>query len=217
MDDRLRRVAAQVRPGSRLADIGTDHAYLPIHLVSAGICPSAIASDLRIGPVESARRHVAAAGLSERVQVRLGDGLDPVAPDEVDDIVIAGMGGETIAAILGAAAWIRDERYRLILQPMTRPEELRRYLLTNGFSLLRESVARDGGHLYTVMTAAFTGAAPVTDEAAYYRGALGVDGREYLQKEIDRLKKKEHGCRLAEKTDEADRWRDLIERLEGSL
>lgn len=117
LDIRLQKVAALVRPGSRLADIGTDHAYLPTALVQRGVCPTAIASDVRPGPVQAARRTVEAAGLNDKIDVRLGDGLEPIRPDEAEDIVIAGMGGETIAAILAAAPWVKDGRYRLICSP----------------------------------------------------------------------------------------------------
>ena len=216
-DERLLCIASMVRENGRVADIGTDHAYLPIHLVQTGRCPSAIASDVRVGPTESARRNVAEAGLSLRIDVRLGDGLSGISPDEVDDIVIAGMGGETIAAILEAAAWVQNPRYRLVLQPMTRAEELRRYLLTNGFSIRTEQVIRDGHRLYTVMTAAYTAQAPVTDETQYYRGALGKEGRAYLEKEVERLKKKQEGCCRAGHTEDALHWQHLIEALEADV
>ena len=217
LDNRLLCAASLVRPGSRVADIGTDHAYLPVYLVKHGICPSAIASDIRRGPADNARQNVAQAGLSDCIEVRLGDGLAGIAPDEVDDIVIAGMGGETIADILQAAVWVRHARYHLVLQPMTRPEQLRRYLLTNGFALEQEHVIQDGRHLYTVMAASYTGAPPITDEAAYYRGALGADGRDFLQKEIDRLHRQEQGARLSGNEPEAARLKILIDRLEDSL
>ncbi len=214
-DTRLLTAATLVRPGSRMADIGTDHAYLPIYLVESAICPAAIASDIRPGPADSARKNVATAGLSAQIDVRLGDGLSGISPDEVDDIVIAGMGGETIATILQAAEWVKNAHYRLVLQPMTRPEELRRWLLTNGFAILCERLVADGHHLYTVMAAEFTGAAPVTDEAAYYRGALGADGRPFLEKEIARLRKKTEGLTAAGSTEEAATLQNLIVRLEG--
>ena len=218
LDDRLLCAASLVRPGSRVADIGTDHAYLPLYLVEQGLCPSAIASDVRPGPADSARRHVSEAGLSDRIMVRLGDGLVGIAPDEVDDIVIAGMGGETIAAILQTAPWVKSDRYRLVLQPMTRSEQLRRWLLTNGFTLLTERVTQDGKHLYTVIAAAYTGAPPVTEEVAYYRGALtGEDGAAFLAKEIVRLTKQQAGCRVSGNQPQADRLQQLIEQLEGSL
>jgi len=217
LDNRLLCVASLIRPGSRAADIGTDHAYLPVYVVQKGICPHVIASDIRPGPAAVARGHVEQAGLADRIEVRLGDGLAGIRPDEADDILIAGMGGETIAAILQAAPWVKNNRYHLVLQPMTRPEKLREYLLTNGFSLTRERVTRVGRHLYTIIAAGYTGAAPVTDEAAYYRGALPADGLEFLQKEIDRLRQQERGCRLTGQTAQATHWHQLIDRLEASL
>lgn len=151
LDKRLRCVAGLVRPGSVLADIGTDHAHLPVWLVKEGVCPRAVAADIRIGPAAAARRSVEAAGLEERIDVRVGDGLAPLCPGEADDIVIAGMGGETIASILEAAPWTKDGRYRLILQPMTRHECLRRFLLTGGFDILSEQIVQEGRRRYLVL------------------------------------------------------------------
>ena len=157
LDARLRQVAAFVRQGSRLADIGTDHAFLPVELVKSGRCTYAVASDVRVGPVAAATRTVSEAGLQDKIAIRLGDGLSTVSEDEVDDIVIAGMGGETIAMILAAALWVNNGRYRLILQPMTRAEKLRRYLWESGFAILAEEVVHDGRHWYTVIHTAYTG------------------------------------------------------------
>lgn len=114
---------------------------------------------------------------------------------EADDIVIAGMGGETIAAILrnGLSRWLPEGREALgrmafLLQPMSRPEELRRMLLTGGFSLFEEKTVEEGGHLYTVMRAGYTGAPPCTDEASFYIGALSPkDGAAFLRKQRIRL------------------------------
>lgn len=192
LDCRLQAVAAFVRPGSRLADVGTDHALLPCALVATGHCPGAIATDIRRGPTEAARRSVVSAGLSDRIDVRLGDGLSTVRAEEVEDIVIAGMGGETIAAILEAASWIHDPRYRLILQPMTRAERLRRYLFEDGFAILEESPVKDGHHHYTVLCVEYTGNRYTPDEAACYVGRLPVPGgNDFLNGVCVRLRKQE--------------------------
>lgn len=204
LDKRLRCVADMVRPGSRLADIGTDHAYLPTELVSSGRCPHAIACDIRPGPADAAQRTVREAGLTERIEVRLGNGLAPLHWAEADDIVIAGMGGETIAAILrdGVPRWLPEGREALkrmsfLLQPMSRPEELRRMLLISGFSLFEEKTVEQGGHLYTIMRAGYTEAPPCTDEASYYIGALPPkDGAAFLQKQRMRLARRADGLRL---------------------
>lgn len=182
LSKRLAAVAAMVRQGSRVADIGTDHAFLPVHLAESGITPSAIASDLRKGPCASAEKTVKAAGLADKIAVRLGDGLSSVLPDEVDDIVIAGMGGETVAAILAAAPWVRDGRLRLILQPMSKIKVLHAFLLTGGFAIDREIIVRDG-HDYVVLCAHFADLPPVDDPFLFWRGAFSVpDGRDYWQK-----------------------------------
>lgn len=215
-DLRLTYIADRVRPGSRVADIGTDHAYLPVELVKSGKCPGAIATDIRPGPLENARHSVAAAGLSAVIDVRGGDGLAPVQAHEVDDIVIAGMGGETIAAILAAAPWVKTPHYRLVLQPMSRPEELRRYLLTEGFSIESERSLCEGEHVYTVLVAAYTAAPPVTDVFWWYVGGLSpVADRVYLTKQKERLQKRADGLAgTPTGQTEASALRALIQRME---
>lgn len=190
MDRRLQAAAAYIRNGSRVADIGTDHALLPTALVAEGICPFAIASDIRKGPAEAAARTVREAGLTEYVDVRLGDGLQTVKPHEADDIVIAGMGGETIAAILEAAPWVKDPAYRLILQPMTRGERLRRYLFTSGFAIESETAVVDGRHAYTVLCVQYAGVPFAAEEALCYVGKVPpVDGKPYLERVCRSLEK----------------------------
>ncbi len=194
LDTRLQTVASFVRKGSRVADIGTDHALLPVWLVQNGICPSAIASDIVKGPVAAATRTIEQAGETARIEVRLGDGLSTVQPHEVEDIVIAGMGGETIAAILQAAPWVQDERYRLILQPMTRAEVLRRYLWDTGFDIISETPIQKGRHWYTVLCVAFVGKRQSLVLAAYHVGRLSpIEGNAYLQTVQRRLEKQKRG------------------------
>jgi len=194
LDKRLSAVAALVRQGSRLADIGTDHAYLPVYLVQAGVCPSAIASDIGEGPLEAARRTVTENGLTSEIALRLGDGLATVTADEVEDVAIAGMGGETIAAILEAAPWVKDGRIRLILQPMTRAEDLRRWLLHNGFSVSEEHLIVDGRHLYPVLAAEYTAAPSCEDEIAIYGGFFAAEeGRPYRRMMAEHLLRRARG------------------------
>lgn len=214
LDERLKTVAALVRSGSRVADIGTDHGYLPVYLVQEGICPRAIAADLRSGPLESARRHVTAAGLSDRIDLRLGDGLTAIEPQEVDEIIIAGMGGETIAGILAAADWVRQPRLRLILQPMTRAEELRRFLLENGFHTDTERLVQDGRHLYPVLAVQFTAAPPPEDELPIYAGGFAPEeGRPYRRMMADHLRRKAEGIQ-ARAPEQAAMYAELAGRLE---
>lgn len=218
-DLRLTYIAELVRQGSRVADIGTDHAHLPVFLVQTGRCVSAIATDIRQGPLQNAQTNVEAAGLSTAITIRGGDGLQPVDPAEVDDIVIAGMGGETIAAILQAASWVQNQRYRLVLQPMSRAEDLRKYLLTNGFEILSERSLCEGGHLYTIMAVAYTDAAPVEDPLAWYVGGLSPQtDAEFLQKQKERLSKKAEGlARSGEHQAECAALQELLKRMEAFL
>lgn len=214
LDKRLSTVASMVRRGSRVADIGTDHAYLPVYLVQAGICSGGIAADIRSGPLDAARRTVTEAGLTDAIVLRLGDGLAPVAADEVDDIVVAGMGGETIVEILSAADWVKDARLRLVLQPMTRAEELRRWLLTNGFVISEERLVRDGHRLYPVMAAAYTAAEPEMDEFAFYAGFFTIEeGRPYREMMAEHLTRRAAGLHHDGDEVGAARFIDIAERL----
>ena len=142
LDNRLLAVASCVEKGAYLADIGTDHAYLPIHLLREGIISGAVACDINAGPIESARMHIAAAGYSDRIDTLLTDGLYGVEPYAPDDILIFGMGGDLIVKILSEAPWIKNERIGLILQPMSRVSTLRQWLCENGFLITGESIGQ---------------------------------------------------------------------------
>ena len=148
---RLRLLADWVPAGARLADVGTDHGYLPVWLLLRGRAASAIASDLRPGPLSRAQK--TAEDYGAKLDLRLCDGLSAVAPEECDTVVIAGMGGENIAAILAAAPWTADGGHTLLLQPQSRPEVLRGFLAGHGYIIQREALVRDRGHLYPVMEA----------------------------------------------------------------
>ena len=128
LSPRLQSVADLVPEGARFADVGTDHAYLPVWLVLQGKIDRAVVSDLREGPLNRARQTAAHYEVEEKLSFRLCDGLAGISPDEADTISIAGMGGETIAEILTAAPWAGQEGRRLILQPMTAQEQLRAWL-----------------------------------------------------------------------------------------
>lgn len=150
LSPRLRMAGDLIPAGARLADVGTDHAYLPAALLLEGKIPWAVAADLRPGPLDRARATVREYGLTGRVAFRLCDGLSGIEPDEVDAVAIAGMGGETIAAILSAAPWTRS--VPLILQPMSSMPDLRGWLGENGYRILEERLAREGDTLYTALS-----------------------------------------------------------------
>jgi len=145
---RLQSIADQVPQGALFADIGTDHAYLPVWLLLNKRIDNAIAADLREGPLSRARETADQFGVSEKVSFRLCNGLVGIAAHEVDTIAIAGMGGETIAEILSVAPWTK-ERTLLLLQPMTSFPDLRLWLQQNGYKIEKEVISREGRRLYS--------------------------------------------------------------------
>lgn len=145
---RLQSIADQVPFGARFADVGTDHAYLPVYLLLNHKISSAIAADLREGPLNNAKETAAQHCVRDNISFRLCDGLKLVNPDEVDTIAIAGMGGETITAILEAAPWTRNHKL-LLLQPMTSFPDLRFWLQQNGYNIEREVISCEGKRLYS--------------------------------------------------------------------
>ena len=152
ISSRLLACANFVGRGNRVADIGCDHGYLSIHLLTNGIASSCIASDINEGPLQSAMRNARKFGVQSKIQFFLSDGVQNI-PRDFDDLVCAGMGADTMVHILESAPWLRDAKYRLILQCQSKTPMLRRYLSEKGWRIYEEAVLRDGKFLYTVMEA----------------------------------------------------------------
>ena len=150
ISDRLLACANFVGRGNRVADVGCDHGYLSIHLLTQGIARSCIASDVNEGPLLSARRNAIKYGVSNKIEFYLSDGVANI-PRDFDDLVCAGMGADTMIHILESAPWLRDSKYTLILQCQSKTPMLRRYLSETGFRIYDEAVLRDGRFLYTIM------------------------------------------------------------------
>ena len=157
MNKRLNAIAALVKDGKGLVDVGTDHGQLPVFLAQRGYSGALFASDIREGPLMAARRTAEEAALTDRIRFLLCDGLSLCPPEEIDTIVIAGMGGDMIVKILDEAEWCMDRRYRLLLQPMSKNEVLRYWLVYNEFEIESETVTEDGGILYQILCARFGG------------------------------------------------------------
>ncbi|MCL6634324.1 MAG: class I SAM-dependent methyltransferase [Peptococcaceae bacterium] len=153
LSERLAALAACIPAGSVAADIGTDHACLPVFLVEKGICPRVIATELNPGPFRSARRKLAEHNLEGKIDLRLGDGLKALEPGEAGVLVLAGMGGNTIREILSAAPDVSQAASRLILQPMADPGDLRTWLVANGWQISDEKLVEEGGRIYVVIVA----------------------------------------------------------------
>lgn len=188
LDKRLQAVAAFVPNNCILADIGTDHAYLPVWLLEKGAISRAIAGDIAAGPCQAARTTVAMHGMAERVAVRQGSGLAVVRAGEVDCVAICGMGGSTIIAILEADLAVARSVQRLVLQPMAGAPSLRRWLSEHGWSIVGESLVDDEPHFYQIICAepveastATAGlsvgeASAATGESSVGEGSAATDG-----------------------------------------
>ena len=175
-DARLCSAVSYLKPGGRVADVGTDHAYLPIYLIEQGISAHAIACDINEGPIRSARENIAAAELGDRIDTLCTDGLCGVESFAPDDVMIFGMGGELIARILSDAPWVKNEGIGLVLQPMTRASVLRRWLLENGFSILGETITFVDKYYQTIY-ARFGGEPTTYSDVELLLGRLSIASR----------------------------------------
>ena len=220
LSPRLRAVAGLVPPGARLADVGTDHAYLPVCLVQRGVIPGAIASDLRPGPLERARATLERYGITQgQIQLRLCDGLAGIRPEEADAVTIAGMGGETIAAILAAAPWTRQGSRSLILQPMSAQEDLRRWLGENGYIIEREVLSREGETLYLALLAR-PGSMPSMTPAQLWAGRQERGQEEplrlaYLEHLLGRARRAAEGLGRSSRPGDAARLEKMRQVMDG--
>ena len=217
---RLRAIAALAPADCRcLADIGTDHGYIPAALLGAGRCQRAIAADIGAAPLERARRTARLYGLEDRMDFRLGDGLSVLSPGEADVIVIAGMGGDNMAEILSAAPWCRDGPL-LLLQPMSRAEVLRQWLWERGFHVCREGLVQDKGVLYPLLSVCGGVPAPVPHTPADAWGGMGLEGDplwgRYLETVILRLRRAASGLERARDPALAER-RERFLRISAEL
>ena len=200
---RLLCCASMVQPGSRVADIGTDHGYLGIYLQQSGAARHVIACDLRKDPLENARRNAKLFGVDGEMELRLSDGLEKILPDEVDTVVMAGMGGDLIQKILSQCPWRKREGLQFILQPQSAGNVLRRWLCEDGFEIRREEPVQDGHFLYTVMDIRQGEPAPLTPGTEYASPALLASGSplvgNYLARVENALQETVRGLTNAEK------------------
>ena len=192
LDVRLGAAANFVPKGARLADIGSDHAYLPISLCLDGKIECALASDINEGPVAAAIANIGKNGLSDKIKAIRADGLDSAREFAPDCITVLGMGGELIVSILERADWIRDEKITLVLQPMTHPEILSAYLAKNGFEVVDEVIVCDGGRddrIYRIIAAKYCGVEYCLTEVEALIGKNNIERcdpvtRAYIERQI---------------------------------
>lgn len=193
ISDRLKLAASLVREGAYLADIGTDHAYLAIHLFESGKISRAVLADINPGPLARAEENVTASGFRDRCALVLSDGAKELSSYPVSDFAVLGMGGELIADIVSSAPMMQKEGVRLILGPMTRPEATRRALFDLGFEILGEYFVTDAGRHYVTLLAEYNGKRVPYSEADLYFGKkesfapIDKEKAAYMQQQRRRL------------------------------
>ncbi len=187
LSDRLLACANFVEKGSCIADIGCDHGYLSIFLLTQGIAASAIAADINQGPLESAKRNAIKYGVGDKVRFYLSDGVQSI-PREFDTLICAGMGADTIMSILSAATWLQDSRYTLILQCQSKRPELRQWLYDAGYRICRETLAKDGKFIYSIMQVRFAPGEGLTPAETYISPALLQSRHPLLPEYYERVK-----------------------------
>ena len=218
LSNRLEACAALVPERARLIDVGTDHGYLPVSLWLRGRLESAVATDINSAPLERARQNAQKAGVDHRMDFVLCDGLEAIPPDRGNCIVIAGMGGETIAGILAASPWTTNPELRLILQPMSKYELLRKWLFTNGYRIAEDQLIEDEGKVYQIISASGGEMSANYSRAELLVGRVKTQDElynRYLEEQRRRLERAIEGLKHAEGEANAVRLVELRQTLDS--
>ena len=220
LSPRLRCAADMARQGAFIADVGTDHAYLPIALCVEGRICGGVASDVNDGPVERARKNINEYGLDQKISVLKTDGLSGIECYAPDDVFILGMGGELIARIIADAPWTKNGGIHLCLQPMTHAEILRAFLLNNGYSMIDETVVEEDGKIYQIILASWTGEREKYTVEELLLGRINIIRRtdallRLARKNAETLMRRVEGKESA--GENAEYERNIIERINAIL
>lgn len=224
LDDRLMSAANFVRRGVAVADIGTDHAYIPVYLLQNEIASFAIACDINKGPLERAKLNAEKYGVGHKMRFTLADGLNGVEPerDSVTDIIICGMGGELVARIINESEYTRKNGVHLILQPMSAADDLRSFLDKSGFAVIDEVLSTAAGKTYCCLLVEYDGVKRTSTPAELLLGRKTIEKREplfekYAGEILARLDTKINGMKkggLSAVAEEECR-REIMDILEG--
>lgn len=221
LSERMLMAARMVRSGSAVADIGTDHAYLPAYLILCSISPKALACDVRKGPLENAKKTVEHYGIEDKVTLRLSDGFDEIEPFEADDFIMCGMGGTLMEQLVSRTYWLKDKSKRIIVQPQSHAEDIRRFFAENGFEILFEDACIDGGKLYCSMVAEYTGEISEKPISYIYSGELSKcnkkEAKLFLENINSRLKKKLEAERIHGSADNSEYLEKVTLELEETI
>ncbi len=216
---RLAKVAEYIRYGAVLCDVGTDHAKLPIYLVQKGIVSHVYATDINMGPIESAKKNILEMGCSDKIDCLLTDGLRGTENLCITDISICGMGGELISNILEPCNYIRNKRLNFVFQPMTHAQDLRRFLYNNGFEIYAEDLVEENDKLYNVICAFYTGSNTYYTESELYLGKNFANKKhdvlfkKMYERVLYHLENRQKSNNLSERTASAAVMSEIMEEL----
>ena len=215
IDNRLKVCADMVSGNGIVCDVGTDHAYLPAYLIENNICDYAIASDINEGPLKFAQQTIIKYHIEDKIRLLKSDGLKNIPSENVSDVVIAGMGGETIAEIISATQWLKSG-VNLVLQPMTRAGYLRKWLYNNGFEIAEEKAVIQDRFIYTAIRAFYSGYKFNIGKVTEIAGRINIEtdaGMKYCQNQLSKINNIAMGLSKAGKTEDSQEYQRIAERL----
>ena len=221
LPNRLKGVASLIPCGKTVADIGTDHALIPIYLVQSGIALKVIASDINKAPFRRARTIVRLHGLEDLIDMRMGDGLKILKPGEAETIVISGLGGLTIIDILNASPEVLEKAETLVLSPATHESEVRHWLKDKGWQLADEELVEDHDRIYQILQATPEGKRQDENwtELEYEVGPVILRKRhlllkEYLSRKLKKYEKAVNNLRYSQSLQSAEKRKKILGLME---
>ena len=219
IDNRLNVCADMVSGNGIVCDVGTDHAYLPAYLIENNICDYAIASDINEGPLKFAQQTIIKYHIEDKIRLLKSDGLKNIPSENVSDVVIAGMGGETIAEIISGTQWLKSG-VNLVLQPMTRAGYLRKWLYKNGFEIAEEKAVIQDRFIYTAIRAFYSGYKFNIGKVTEIAGRINIEtdaGMKYCQNQLSKINNIAMGLSKAGKTADSQEYQRIAERLTAMM
>lgn len=212
---RLRAIGESIERCNVIADIGSDHAYLPIYLINNGKAEKIIATDINVGPAEISRKRIKKYGLEDHIEIRVGNGLKVLDKGEADIIIIAGMGGLLIQSILSESLDVAKSADEVILQPMRDSRALIKWLLENSFSILEGEIVKEKDKYYEIIWCRFDERSKkdinMINEVYYYKNTPIL--KEYIDKKIEQYTRIVKQLKASNITDEEARMQECIKEL----
>lgn len=228
LSNRMKAISSLVSPGLTLCDVGCDHGFLPIALVQEQKIKRAIAIDINPGPLQAGRKNIEEAGFSDVIETRLSDGLLAVMPKEADSILIAGMGGGLVLHILEQSKEVVDAAKELILQPQSEIQEVRKYLMEQGFAIVEEDMVLEDGKYYPMMKVQGNGSKINYTEAELYFGPCLLHKKhevllDFLKREkriqhevLENLQQAKETSAILKRKEEVEKYLSLVEEAMAS-